>query len=36
MDNLKKDEELEILRKNVKNTRLQESEVEVKTYIDEC
>lgn len=34
--NLKKDEEIEALKKNIRSTQLQEVEVEIKTYIDEC
>jgi len=33
---LRKEEELEGMRKSLKNTRNQEFEVEVKSYIDEC
>lgn len=33
---LKKDDELETIKKSLKNTRQQEIEVEIKTYIDEC
>ena len=33
---LKKDEELETIKKSLKNTRYQEIEVEIKSYIDEC
>ncbi len=33
---LKKDEELETVKKSLKNTRQQEIDVEIKTYIDEC
>ena len=32
----KKDEELEVIRKSLKNTRQQEVDLEIKTYIDEC
>jgi hypothetical protein len=32
----KKDEDLENVRKSLKNTRQQEIDVEIKTYIDEC
>ena len=34
--NLKKDEEIEALKKNIRSTQLQEVEVEIKVYIDEC
>ena len=34
--NLKKDEEIEALKKNIRSTQLQEIEVEIKIYIDEC
>ena len=34
--NLKKDEEIEALKKNIRSTQLQEIEVEIKVYIDEC
>ena len=33
---LKRDEELEVLRKNIKSTRTQEFEQEIQTYHDEC
>ena len=33
---VKRDEELEVLRKNIKNTRTQEFEQELQTYHDEC
>ena len=33
---MKKDEEIEALKKNIRSTQLQEVEVEIKTYIDEC
>ena len=33
---IKKDEELETVKKSLKNTRQQEIDVEIKTYIDEC
>jgi hypothetical protein len=33
---VKRDEELEVLRKNIKNTRSQEFEQELQTYHDEC
>lgn len=33
---VKRDEELEILRKNIKNTRTKEFEQEIQTYHDEC
>ncbi len=36
MECLKKEEELENVRKSLKNTRQQEIDVEIKTYIDEC
>jgi len=32
----KKNEEIEALKKNIRNTRQQETEVEVKVYIEEC
>jgi hypothetical protein len=32
----KKDEELENLRKNIKNTKANEIDIEIKTYKDEC
>lgn len=32
----KKDEELEVLRKNIKNTKVTETDVEMKTYKEEC
>jgi hypothetical protein len=32
----KKDEELENLRKNIKNTKVSEIDIEIKTYKDEC
>ena len=35
-ENLKKVEEIEALKKNIKSTQLQEIEVEIKVYIDEC
>jgi len=35
-DCLKKEEELETIRKSLKNTRQQEFELEVKSYIEEC
>lgn len=35
-DNQKKEEELEQIRKNIKNTKVQEIEMENKTYKDEC
>jgi molecular chaperone GrpE (heat shock protein) len=33
---LRKEEELESLKKSLKNTRQQEMDIEVKAYIDEC
>lgn len=33
---VKRDEELEVLRKNIRNTRTQEFEQELQTYHDEC
>lgn len=33
---LKRDEELEVLRKNIKNTRTKEHDQEIQTYHDEC
>ena len=33
---MKKDEEIEALKKNIRSTQLQEVEVEIKIYIDEC
>ena len=36
MEVLKRDEELDILRKNITNTRTQEVEQELQTYHDEC
>lgn len=36
MDMGKKDEELEILRKNIKNTKVTETDVEMKAYKEEC
>ena len=33
---IKRDEELEVLRKNIKNTRTQELEQEISTYHMEC
>lgn len=33
---LRKEEELETIGKSLKNTRQQEFEVEVKSYIEEC
>ena len=33
---MKKDEEIEALKKNIRSTQLQEIEVEIKIYIDEC
>ena len=35
-ENQKKVEEIEALKKNIKSTQLQEIEVEIKVYIDEC
>jgi hypothetical protein len=35
-DATKKDEELEILRKNIKNTRTKELEQEILAYHEEC
>ena len=35
-ENQKKAEEIEALKKNIKSTQLQEIEVEIKVYIDEC
>ena len=32
----KKEEDLDNVRKSLKNTRQQEIDVEIKTYIDEC
>ena len=32
----KKEEDLENVRKSLKNTRQQEIDIEIKTYIDEC
>ena len=32
----KRDEELEVLRKNIKNTRTQEFEQEIQSYHEEC
>lgn len=36
MEVVRRDEELEILRKNIKNTRIQEQEQELQTYHEEC
>ncbi len=36
MEVVRRDDELEILRKNIKNTRTQEFEQELNTYHDEC
>lgn len=33
---VKRDEELEVLRKNIKNTSTQEFEQEIQTYHEEC
>ena len=33
---LRKEEELDSIKKGLKNTRQQEIDVEIKTYIDEC
>ena len=35
-DNQKKEEELEMIRKNIKNTKAVEIEMEIKSYKDEC
>ena len=35
-DMYRKDEELENLRKNIKNTKQVEVDIEIKTYKDEC
>ena len=35
-ENLKKGEEIEALRKNIRSTRQAEIEVEIKLYIEEC
>lgn len=32
----KKDEELEMFKKNIKGTKIAEIEIEIKTYKDEC
>lgn len=32
MDNSKKEEELDIIRKNIKNTKMAEIEIEIKSY----
>jgi len=32
----KREDELEILRKNIKNTRTKELEQEMSTYVEEC
>lgn len=36
LDVTKRDEELEVLRKSIKITKLQEQDTEIKTYKDEC
>jgi chromosome segregation ATPase len=36
MEVVRRDEELEVLRKNIKNTRIQELEQELQTYHEEC
>lgn len=35
-DNQRKEEELELIRKNIKNTKMMEIEIEIKNYQDEC
>ena len=36
MESSRKSDENEALKRNIRNTRLQEIEVEVKVYMDEC